>query len=124
MDICDSDAFVDMTPSAQALYFQLCLRADDDGFINKVKRTTRDVGCSYDDPSELISNRFVLSFEDSDVIVIKHWRIHNTIRKERKTDTRYQDELATLEIKENGQKFDKKRLDLVKISRRLVKKRS
>lgn len=35
--IIDSDAFLDMPLSSQALYFHLAMRADDDGFINNPK---------------------------------------------------------------------------------------
>ena len=31
--ITESDAFLDMPLSAQALYFHLCMNADDDGFV-------------------------------------------------------------------------------------------
>ena len=36
--IIDSDAFLDMPMSTQALYFHLSMRADDDGFINNPKK--------------------------------------------------------------------------------------
>lgn len=38
--IIDSDAFLEMPLSAQALYFHLNMRADDDGFVNNPKRIT------------------------------------------------------------------------------------
>lgn len=37
--IIDSDSFLDMPLSAQALYFHLSMRADDDGFINNPKKS-------------------------------------------------------------------------------------
>ena len=36
------------------------------------------------------------------MIVIKHWRMHNTLRKDRYNPTQYQEELSTLAIKENS----------------------
>ena len=98
--IIDSDAFLDMSTSAQALYFHLAMRADDDGFVNNPKKIQRMVGASDDDCKLLIAKRFVLAFE-SGVIVIKHWRIHNYIRNDRYKPTIYKDELALISEKEN-----------------------
>lgn len=36
--IIDSDAFLEMPLSAQALYFHLGMRADDEGFLNNAKK--------------------------------------------------------------------------------------
>ena len=103
--IVDSDAFLDMPLSAQSLYFHLNMRADDDGFINNPKKIQRMIGASDDDLKLLIVKRFVLCFE-SGVIVIKHWRMHNLIRKDRYNPTQYQEELGMLGIKENGSYTD------------------
>jgi len=99
--IIDSDAFLDMPLSTQALYFHLNMRADDDGFINNPKRIQRTIGASDDDLKLLIAKRFVICFENG-VIVIKHWRMHNTLRKDRYNPTTYQEELALLEVKDNN----------------------
>ena len=99
--IIDSDAFLDMPMSTQALYFHLNMRADDDGFINNPKKILRMVGASEDDLKLLITKRFILVF-DNGVIVIKHWRMHNLIRKDRYHPTQYQEQLQSLELKENG----------------------
>lgn len=99
--IIDSDAFLDMPLSTQALYFHLSMRADDDGFINNPKKISRMIGCAEDDLKLLIAKKFLLHFE-SGVVVIKHWLIHNQLRKDRYTPTNYQDEFKQLEKKENG----------------------
>lgn len=99
--IIDSDAFLDMPLSSQALYFHLNMRADDDGFVNNPKRIQRTIGASEDDLKLLIVKRFVIGFE-SGVIVIKHWRMHNTLRKDRYNPTQYQEELALLDVKDNN----------------------
>ena len=99
--IIDSDMFLDMPLSTQALYFHLSMRADDDGFINNPKKIQRMVGASDDDLRVLIMKRFILPFE-SGVVVIKHWKIHNYIRNDRYKETVYQEEKALLETKENG----------------------
>jgi len=99
--IIDSDVFLDMPLSAQALYFHLSMRADDEGFINNHKKIQRMVGASEDDFKILIAKNFVINFE-SGVIVIKHWKIHNYIRADRLVETNYQEEKSLLEIKDNG----------------------
>lgn len=99
--IIDSDAFMDMPLSTQALYFHLAMRADDDGFVNNPKKIQRMVGGSDDDIKVLIGKRFILCF-DSGVIVVKHWRMHNYIQKDRYKPTDYIEEKSMLEIKENG----------------------
>lgn len=99
--IIDSDAFLDMPLSTQALYFHLSMRADDDGFINNPKKIQRMVGGSDDDLKLLIAKRFIIPFE-SGIVVIKHWKIHNYIRSDRYKETVYKEEKASLVIKENG----------------------
>ena len=99
--VIDSDAFLDMPLSTQCLYFHLNMRADDDGFVNNPKKIQRMIGSSEDDLKLLIAKRFILGFE-SGVIVIKHWRMHNYLRKDRYNSTQYQEELGTLALKENG----------------------
>lgn len=76
--IIDSDAFLDMPLSTQALYFHLAMRADDEGFVGNPKKIQRMIGASDDDCRILISKRFILTFQ-SGIVVIKHWRIHNYI---------------------------------------------
>lgn len=100
MKIVGSDSFLDMPLSTQCLYFHLNMRADDDGFIGNPKRICKLIGCNDDDLKLLIAKRFVLVF-DNGVIVIKHWRMHNTIQKDRYTPTTYCDELKQLGIKDN-----------------------
>ena len=101
MKICDSDAFLDMPLSTQCLYFHLNMRADDDGFIGNSKRIARLIGASDDDLKLLIAKRFVIPFEDG-VMVIKHWRMHNTLSQNRYHETQYIEEKNMLKIKENG----------------------
>ena len=99
--IIDSDAFLDMPLSSQALYFHLSMRADDEGFINNPKKIQRMIGASDDDMKVLLAKNFIIAFE-SGVIVIKHWKIHNYIRADRLVGTNYKDERNLLDIKENG----------------------
>lgn len=98
--ITDSDAFIAMPSSAQALYFHLNQAADDDGFNNQIQTAMMKSHASIDDVKMLLMKRFIIQFE-SGVIVIKHWRMHNTLRKDRYTPTAFQEEFAQLHIKEN-----------------------
>ena len=97
--IIDSDAFLDMPLSTQALYFHLSMRADDEGFVGNPRRIRSMIGASEDDLKLLIAKRFILVFE-SGVVVIKHWRIHNYINPDRFTPTTYVEEKKTLTFDE------------------------
>lgn len=99
--ITESDAFLEMPLSTQCLYFHLNMNTDDDGFVNNPKRIMRYIGASEDDMKLLITKSFVLVFE-SGVIVIKHFRMHNTLKNDRYHPTSYQEEYALLGIKENN----------------------
>lgn len=100
MKIVDSDAFLDMPLSSQCLYFHLNMRADDDGFVGNPKKIMRMIGASDDDMKLLILKKFILIFENN-IVVIKHWWIHNTLIKDRYHETTYIDEKNQLKIKDN-----------------------
>ena len=106
--IIDSDAFLDMPLSAQALYFHLSIRADDEGFVGNPKRIRSMIGASEDDYKLLIVKRFLLVFP-SGVVVIKHWKIHNYIQSDRCKPTTYMEERATLSL--DGKKAYVERVD-------------
>lgn len=100
--IIDSDAFIDMPLSTQALYFHLSMRADDEGFVNNPKMIMRTIGASTDDLKVLMTKQFVLAFETG-IIVIKHWKIHNYIRADRLNQTSCVEEKAMLDVLDNGE---------------------
>ena len=99
--ITDDDNFTSLSASAQALYFHLNTGADDDGFNNQVQMAMWKAHASIDDLKVLMAKNYIIRFE-SGVVVIKHWRLHNTLRKDRYTPTSFQEELQMLGIKENG----------------------
>ena len=112
--IIDSDVFLDMPLSSQALYFHLAMRADDEGFVNNPKKIQKMIGASDDDLRILAGKRYILTFE-SGIIVIKHWKIHNYIQNDRFKPTTYLEEKAQLRLDEkksyieciqNGYKMD------------------
>lgn len=100
VDIVGSDAFLDLPHTAQALYFQLGMRADDDGFVGNPKTIQRIAGTKASDLELLVKKRFLLQFP-SGVVVIKHWKINNDIKKDRYSPTVYTDEFQMLYTKEN-----------------------
>lgn len=100
--IIDSDAFLDMPMSARLLYYDLAMRADDDGFVNSPKKIMRITGASQQDLEVLKADKFILPFEDKGIVVIKHWFIHNYIRKDMYKETNYKEEKALLCRDENN----------------------
>ena len=99
--IIDSDAFLEMPLSTQALYFHLSMRADDDGFLNNAKKVMKIIGANQNDYDLLVAKSFVIQFPDG-ICVIKHWRINNYLRKDRYTETIYQEEKSHLTVQPNG----------------------
>lgn len=101
-EITESDAFLDMPASAQNLYFHLGMNADDDGVVNNPKSIQRNLGASVDDLKILVAKRFIIPIAESEIIVIKHWKINNYIQKDRYKPSKYKKELALLELDENN----------------------
>jgi hypothetical protein len=91
LDVIDTDAFLEMPSSTQNLYFHLCLRADDDGFVSAPRKIIRTVNASDDEMRVLFSKAFVIPF-DSGVCVIRHWRMQNYIQADRYHETIYLEE--------------------------------
>ena len=95
--IVNSDAFLDMPLSSQALYFHLSMEADDEGFVGNPRRIQRLIGASEDDMKILIAKRYLLEFE-SGIVVVKHWYINNYIQKDRAKETTYLEERSALKL--------------------------
>lgn len=104
--ITETDHFLEMPLSSQALYFHLNMGADDEGFIDKAKTIQRTIGASDDDMKLLIAKGFLIPF-DSGVVVVRHWRIHNYIQADRFQATIYQNEKEQLD-------FDKSKIASIK----------
>lgn len=99
--VTDDDNFMALSSSAQALYLHLSMSADDDGFCNQVSVSMFKAHASVADLQQLLEKRYIYQF-DNGVIVIKHWRMANALRKDRYTPTNFKEELAKLKIKSNG----------------------
>lgn len=93
--ITDTDLFLDLPLESQALYFHLNMHADDDGFIDSPKKVMRMTGASLDTYKLLLAKRFIITFE-SGICVIKDWKIHNYIQKDRYQETMYVSEKEQL----------------------------
>ena len=100
LDVLETDAFMEMPLTTQALYFWLGLKADDDGFVGNPNTVTRNVGASSDDLKLLIAKRFLIQFADG-VVVVKHWRMHNTLSANRYKETKYLSDKSLLLLQEN-----------------------
>ncbi len=99
--VTDDDNFMSLSSSAQALYLHLTMSSDDDGFCNQVSLSMFKAHASVQDLQALLEKRYIYQFENG-VIVIKHWRMANALRKDRYTPTAFQEELAKLHLKDNG----------------------
>lgn len=97
MNIIDTDMFIQMPISARLLYYDFCMRADDDGFIDSPAKIMKMIGCTEDDLKILIAKNYLIPFKNK-VCVIRHWLIHNTIRKDRYNPTIHLEERNQLSV--------------------------
>lgn len=99
--VTDTDKFLDMSASAQALYFHLGMHGDDDGFVCSPRKIARAAGCNDDDLRLLASKGYIIPFE-SGVVVITDWSINNTLKNDRYHPTIYTEEKAMLTVDTSG----------------------
>lgn len=101
VDVVETDAFLDLPPKVQALYFHLGMRADDDGFVSSPRTIVRTIGCNASDLKQLEAAGYVISF-NSGVLVVTDWKVNNTLKSDRYHKTMFQSELA--QLKESASK--------------------
>lgn len=101
--IIESDAFLDMPAEAQMLYVHLSMAADDDGFCDNPRSVMRACGAGNDTMKLLMAKKFVLTFDKNDgfVVVVKHWRMNNYIRKDTYHETKYKEFMREMYYDEN-----------------------
>ena len=116
LQVVDTDKFIEMSISARLLYYELGMRADDDGFVASPKKIIRSVGCSEDDLKLLIAKGFIIPF-DSGVVVISHWKMNNYLQSDRYHQTIYQDEVKTLSLSSNVYSLDTTCIQAVSIGK-------
>ena len=102
LSVVDTDHFLDMPATARLLFYDLGMRADDDGFLQNAQRIARTTGAGKDDLSLLVAKGYVIPFE-SGVYVIRHWGVNNQIRKDRHRATLCASERALLKITPSGE---------------------
>lgn len=107
-----SDSFLALPVSSRDLYMFLCISADDDGFVNNPYTIIRMIGSTSGDLEHLLGKGFVLMFEEG-IIVVTHWRLHNSIKKDRYKETKYLEEKKKLGIKSTGEYYKKAEEQLV-----------
>lgn len=101
LDVCDTDKFLDMPLGAQALYFHLGLRADDDGFVSSPQRVIKILGAALDEYKLLIAKGFIIPF-NTGVCVITDWKQNNYLRPDRYKETIYTNEKTLLKLEKNN----------------------
>ena len=104
LDIVDSDQFTDLPPTARLLYYELGVRADDDGFVGNPKKITRFAECSEDDIKTLEDKGFIYMF-DSGVLTIRNWLANNQLRNDRYHETYYKNEKSMLGVNPNNKTY-------------------
>ena len=100
--VIERDDFIDLSKEARLLYFFLCINADDEGFIGNARGLMRMQGIEEKALDELKASRYAIKFKNG-VIVVTHWHIHNSIRKDRRKTTEHLDEQARLNITDGGE---------------------
>lgn len=95
VDVVETDAFLDLPPKVQALYFHLGMRADDDGFVSSPRTIVRTIGCNAGDLKQLEASGYVISFH-SGVLVVTDWKVNNTLKSDRYHRTVFQNEFSRL----------------------------
>lgn len=95
-DVVETDKFLNMPLTSQALYFHLGMEADDDGFVASPKKVQRSIGCSEEDLQILASRGFIIPFE-SGIVVLVHWKQNNYIQADRYRKTVHKEEAALLQ---------------------------
>ena len=101
LSVVDTDNFLEMPISSRLLYYELGMRADDDGFVDSWKKIMMFAGLKEDDMKILITKQFVIPFK-SGVVVIRHWKMNNYLQKDRIKPTIYQKEFKELRIDNNN----------------------
>lgn len=99
--VVSKDTFIEMPHSTQLLYFHLGMNADDDGFVDNYRSIMRNIGCNEDNLKLLVVKGFVIWFENR-LVIIRHWKVHNQIQKDRYKPTQYIVEKSLLTTSKSG----------------------
>lgn len=91
-----SDAFIEMSFEAQALFQQLQIEGNEYGFVSGVKKVMRTIGASEEAMKELIDAGFVYRF-DSGIVLMRHWDVANHRKNDRENPIAFPEEYALVE---------------------------
>ena len=98
--IVDSDRFLDLPPTARLIYFELGIRCDDDGFCACPGKILRMTGAGREELRMLLDAGLLLEFDG--VVVLRDWRVHNCLRRDRLRPLAYPEIAAQLWISPTG----------------------
>lgn len=104
LDIVDSDQFTDLPPTSRLLYYELGVRADDDGFVGNPRKITRFAECSEEDIKILEDKGFIYMF-DSGVLAIRNWLANNQLRNDRYHETYFKNEKSMIGVNLNNKTY-------------------
>ena len=93
LNVVDTDAFLEMPITSRLLYYELGMRADDDGFVDNWKKILMFTGLKEDDLKVLIAKSFIIPFESG---------VNNYLQNDRKKTTIYQEELSKLTLDDSN----------------------
>ncbi len=85
-----SAPFLQMPMETQALYFHLCLKADDDGVVEAYP-IMRTLGASDDSLKMLVAKNFIYPVNQELVLYVIDWLEHNKIRPDRLVKSVYRE---------------------------------
>ena len=112
--IIDSAKFLKMPVSSRLLYYDLGMRADDDGVVEAFN-VIRMTGATEDDLKVLASKGYIRVLNEDLVTLITDWTEHNKIRADRKIDSLYKDLILQvapdIELLEPKERADRKVLN-------------
>ena len=78
--VVESDEFLDMPLSAQALYCHCVLQADNWGFFSSINTLKRMINATQDDVDTLMAKGFLLRFPGTSTCCIRHWCMMNELK--------------------------------------------
>jgi hypothetical protein len=93
--IIGSAKFLKMPVSVRELYFQLGMKADDDGIVEAYS-VMKAVGSTEDDIKVLSAKNFIKILNEDLVSYVMDWTEHNLIRADRKINSIYKDLLLQI----------------------------
>lgn len=110
--VIDSAKFLKMPSSSRLLYYDLGMRADDDGIVEAFN-VLRMTGATEDDLRILVSKGYIRVLNEDLVTYIIDWKEHNKIRADRKIDSMYKDLLLQImpevNLLESKERADRKK---------------